>query len=236
MASFQFPATPDDLDTVVNPITGSTYQWRADLSKWVLTRQPETTGSDLIWEGDSPPDPIGDYKLWYSTDTLELYFYYCDANGVCAWLPTSVPIQVLEDLNAFAAQAEVDIDQLQYKQQLLQNTVDQLYRVSLAPPAISEHYLRYTGSGSELGNGMYQLSSSILIYKNNTSGIELPELKVGDQFAVIKFDGNVVRVEVIQRKGLIGGYFQFNVNSLTPDITPGTAEAANVQPINLVLY
>ena len=127
MAAFQFPATPVDTETVVNPITGSTYQWRADLSKWVLTRSPETTGSDLIWEGDSPPNPIGDYKLWYSTDTLELYFYYCDAHGVCAWVPTSVPIQVLEDLNAFAAQAEVDIDQLQYKQQLLQNALDQLY-------------------------------------------------------------------------------------------------------------
>ena len=36
---------------------------------------------DIIWEGDNPPNPIGDYKLWYSTDTLELYFHYCDANG-----------------------------------------------------------------------------------------------------------------------------------------------------------
>ena len=126
MPAFQFPAAPFDLQTVENTITGSTYQWRPELTKWVLTRQ-QTKVSDIIWEGDNPPDPIGDYKLWYSTDTLELYFYYCDANGVCAWVPTSVPIQVLEDLNAFAAQAEVDIDQLQYKQQLLQNTLDQLY-------------------------------------------------------------------------------------------------------------
>ena len=87
-----------------------------------------------------------------------------------------------------------------------------------------------------MGNGIYQLSSSILIYRNNTSGIELPELKVGDQFAVIKFDGNVVRVEVTQRRGVTGGYFQFGVNLLTPGILPGPAEAANVQPINLVLY
>jgi hypothetical protein len=98
---------------------------------------------DIIWEGDAPPNPIGDYKLWYSTDTLELYFYYCDANGVCAWLPTSVPIQVLEDLNAFAAQAEVDIDTLQYKQQLLQNALDQIYldlqtNSSVRPPIFSD--------------------------------------------------------------------------------------------------
>ena len=127
MAAFQFPADPFDLQTVENPITGSTYQWRPEFTKWVLIRPAQTTGSDIVWEGDNPPDPIGDYKLWYSTDTLELYFYFCDQNGVCAWVPTSVPIQVLEDLNAFAAQAEVDIDQLQYKQQLLQNALDQIY-------------------------------------------------------------------------------------------------------------
>ena len=99
MAAFQFPPTPFDLQTVENPITGSTYQWRADLTKWVLTRQAQTQVGDIIWEGDNPPDPIGDYKLWYSTDTLELYFHYCDANAVCAWVPTSAPITMLEDLD-----------------------------------------------------------------------------------------------------------------------------------------
>ena len=125
MAAFQFP-DPALQTTVTNPITGSTYQWKEPPGKWVVTVKMRDVG-DIIWEGDNPPDPIGDYKLWYSTDTLELYFYYCDAAGTCAWVPTSVPIQVLEDLNAFAAQAEVDIDQLQYKQQLLQNALDQLY-------------------------------------------------------------------------------------------------------------
>ena len=37
--AFQFPAAPTSLETVVNPITGSTYQWRDDLNKWILTRQ-----------------------------------------------------------------------------------------------------------------------------------------------------------------------------------------------------
>ena len=115
MAAFQFPDPAVGPTTVVNPITGSTYQWKEPPGKWVVTTQLREVG-DIIWEGDNPPDPVGDYKLWYSTDTLELYFYYCDASDVCAWVPTSVPIQVLEDLNTFAAQAEVDISQLQYKQ------------------------------------------------------------------------------------------------------------------------
>ena len=125
MAAFQFP-DPTVQQTVVNPITGSTYQWKEPPGKWVVTVSVRKV-DDIIYEGDNPPIPRGDYKLWYSTDTLELYFWYEDENGVGAWVPTSVPIQVLEDLNAFAAQAEVDIDQLQYKQTLLQNAVDQIY-------------------------------------------------------------------------------------------------------------
>ena len=141
MPAFQFP-DPTVQTTVKNPITGSTYQWKEDPGKWVMTVSIREVG-DIIWEGDAPPSPIGDYKLWYSTDTLELYFYYCDATGTCAWLPTSVPIQVLEDLNAFAAEAEIDIDQLQYKQQLLQNALDQIYldlqtNASVRPPIFSD--------------------------------------------------------------------------------------------------
>ena len=97
MAAFQFP-DPDDTQTVVNPITGSTYQWKEPPGKWVVTTKMRGV-SDIIYEGDNPPDPIGDYKLWYSTDTLELYFHYCDANAVCAWVPTSAPITMLEDLD-----------------------------------------------------------------------------------------------------------------------------------------
>ena len=99
--AFQFPATPTDLQIVPNPITGSNYQWRADLSKWVIIASGVNEYSDIIHEGPTPPvqapnDPI---KLWYSTDTLELYFYYCDVNDVCAWVPTSKPITMLEDLD-----------------------------------------------------------------------------------------------------------------------------------------
>ena len=56
-----------------------------------------------------PPDPIGDYKLWYSTDTLELYFYYCDINDVCAWVPTSAPITMLEDLDSAVFELRTDL-------------------------------------------------------------------------------------------------------------------------------
>jgi hypothetical protein len=97
MAAFQFP-DPAVQTTVINPITGSTYQWKEPPGKWVVTTKIREVG-DIIWEGDAPPSPIGDYKLWYSTDTLELYFYYCDAAGTCAWVPTSAPITMLEDLD-----------------------------------------------------------------------------------------------------------------------------------------
>ena len=97
MAAFNFP-DPTIQQTVTNPITGSTYQWKEPPGKWVVTTKLRGV-SDIIWEGDLPPDPIGDYKLWYSTDTLELYFHYCDVNSVCAWVPTSAPITMLEDLD-----------------------------------------------------------------------------------------------------------------------------------------
>ena len=98
MAAFQFP-DPAVQTTVTNPITGSTYQWKEPPGKWVVTVKMRDVG-DIIWEGDNPPNPIGDYKLWYSTDTLELYFHYCDAAGTCAWVPTSAPITMLESLEA----------------------------------------------------------------------------------------------------------------------------------------
>ena len=93
MAAFQFP-DPAVQDLVQNPITGSTYRWKADPGKWVIVAQ-STSASDFIWEGPNPPllapGDDSDYKLWYNTDTLELYFYYCDVNGSCAWVPTAKP-------------------------------------------------------------------------------------------------------------------------------------------------
>ena len=107
MAAFQFP-DPAVEQTVVNTLTGSTYQWKEDPGKWVITAKLREV-SDIIWEGDNPPNPVGDYKLWYSTDTLELYFYYCDANNVCAWVPTSAPITMLEDLDQGLFEVKQDL-------------------------------------------------------------------------------------------------------------------------------
>ena len=97
MAAFNFP-DPTIQQTVTNPITGSTYQWKEPPGKWVITAKV-LAGSDIIYEGDNPPIPRGDYKLWYSTDTLELYFWYEDENGNGAWVPTAAPITMLEDLD-----------------------------------------------------------------------------------------------------------------------------------------
>ena len=100
MPAFQFPDPIESgITTVTNPVTGSTYQWKEPPGKWVVTVKMREFG-DIIWEGDNPPSPIGDYKLWYSTDTLELYFYYCDVNDVCAWIPTSTPITQIDLLQA----------------------------------------------------------------------------------------------------------------------------------------
>ena len=107
MAAFQFP-NPAEQTTVTNPITGSTYQWKEPPGKWVVTVKMRDVG-DIIWEGDNPPSPIGDYKLWYSTDTLELYFHYCDVNNVCAWVPTSAPITMLEDLDEGLFEVKQDL-------------------------------------------------------------------------------------------------------------------------------
>ena len=98
MPAFTFP-DPTIETTVTNPITGSIYQWKEDPGKWVITAKVRAI-EDIIWEGDDEPDPNpGDYKLWYHTDELELYYWYEDVNGVGAWLPTSAPITMLEDLD-----------------------------------------------------------------------------------------------------------------------------------------
>ena len=94
--AFNFP-DPAEQQEVTNPITGSTYQWKNPPGKWVIVAK-ENAIVDIIYEGPNSPDPVGDYKLWYSTETLELYFHYTDANGNSAWVPTATPITTIEDL------------------------------------------------------------------------------------------------------------------------------------------
>ena len=134
MAAFQFP-DPALQTTVVNPITGSTYQWKEPPGKWVVTVKMRDVG-DIIWEGDSPPDPIGDYKLWYSTDTLELYFYYCDAAGTCAWVPTSAPITMLEDLDNTVFEIRRDLNQTNVAVRENENRIGRTIYFSDSAPAI----------------------------------------------------------------------------------------------------
>ena len=78
--------------------------------KWVVSTKVRAV-QDIIYEGDNPPIPRGDYKLWYSTDTLELYFWYEDVNGVGAWVPTSAPITMLEDLDNTVFEIRRDLNQ-----------------------------------------------------------------------------------------------------------------------------
>ena len=147
MAAFQFP-DPALQTTVVNPITGSTYQWKEPPGKWVVTVKMRDVG-DIIWEGDSPPDPIGDYKLWYSTDTLELYFYYCDAGGTCAWVPTSAPITMLEDLDNTVFELRTDLTSVNLAVRENENAIGRTVYFSDSPPAIYDDI----DSGNELADG-----------------------------------------------------------------------------------
>jgi len=120
MAAFNFP-DPLVQQTVTNTITGSTYQWKEPPGKWVVISRSQTS-TDIIYEGDTPPIPRGEYKLWYSTDTLELYFWYEDTNGTSAWIPTSKPITGLEAVIAEVDAAGVDIAQA--KREILENYDD----------------------------------------------------------------------------------------------------------------
>ena len=169
MAAFQFP-DPAVQTTVTNPITGSTYQWKEPPGKWVVTVKMRDVGS-IIWEGDNPPDPIGDYKLWYSTDTLELYFYYCDANSVCAWVPTSAPITMLEDLDNTVFELRTDLTSVNLAVRENENAIGRTIYFSDSPPAIYDDI----DSGNELADGTPIMVPNELNYKfwYDTARLEL---------------------------------------------------------------
>ena len=134
MAAFNFP-DPTIQQTVTNPITGSTYQWKEPPGKWVITTKVRAV-SDIIYEGDTPPTPRGEYKLWYSTDTLELYFWYEDVNGVGAWVPTSAPITMLEDLDAGLAEVKANVVAINQAVNTNENRIETIIAFSeTAPPA-----------------------------------------------------------------------------------------------------
>ena len=90
MSAFQFPDPSQGITTVVNPITGSTYQWKEPPGKWVLTTKRENT---TVWENDEPPVPNpGTFMFWYHTAELELYYWYSDENEKGAWVPTATAV------------------------------------------------------------------------------------------------------------------------------------------------
>jgi len=134
MAAFQFP-DPAVQQTVINPITGSTYQWKNDPGKWVVTVSVRNV-EDIIAEGDNPPIPRGDYKLWYSTDLLELYFWYEDANGNGAWVPTSAPITMLEDLDTAVSELRTDIYKVNIATSENENRIGRTVEFSDTAPTI----------------------------------------------------------------------------------------------------
>ena len=169
MAAFQFP-DPAIQQTVVNPITGSTYQWKEPPGKWVLTVSVRAV-EDIIAEGDNPPIPRGDYKLWYSTDTLELYFWYEDANGNGAWVPTSAPITMLEDLDNTVFELRTDLTSVNLAVRENENAIGRTVYFSDSPPAIYDDI----DSGNKLADGTPIMVPNELNYKfwYDTARLEL---------------------------------------------------------------
>ena len=159
MAAFQFP-DPAVQQTVVNPITGSTYQWKEPPGKWVVTVSVRKV-EDIVYEGDNPPVPRGDYKLWYSTDTLELYFWYEDENGNGAWVPTSAPITMLEDLDNTVFELRTDLTSVNLAVRENENAIGRTVYFSDSPPAIYDDI----DSGNELADGTPIMVPNELNYK-----------------------------------------------------------------------
>ena len=159
MAAFQFP-DPALQTTVTNPITGSTYQWKEPPGKWVVTVKMRDVG-DIIWEGDNPPNPIGDYKLWYSTDSLELYFYYCDVANTCAWVPTSAPITMLEQLDEGLFELRSDVTAVNLAVRENENAIGRTIYFSDSPPSIYDD----VDSGDTLADGTPIFLPNELNYK-----------------------------------------------------------------------
>ena len=183
MAAFQFP-NPSVQQTVVNPITGSTYQWKEPPGKWVVTVSVRKV-EDIVYEGDNPPIPRGDYKLWYSTDTLELYFWYEDENGNGAWVPTSAPITMLDDLDTAVAELRTDIQRVNSATSENQNRIGRtIYFSDVAPTIFPDDEIadiKVDKDGNLVpqldasGNQIYIITPSELNYKfwYDTARLEL---------------------------------------------------------------
>ena len=117
---FQFPANPKVGDTVINPLTGTTYEFKAP-GKWSI--QSLTSSGDIsVYEGPEPPPSASEYKLWFDTNSASLKYYYCDANNDCHWLTTAFNEEGVELLlSQLTAMSNVIID-LQTKVQTLEST------------------------------------------------------------------------------------------------------------------
>ena len=121
---FQFPANPSVGDTVINPTTGTTYEFESP-GKWnIKFVQPSSpvSGDISIYEGSTPPPAGSEFKLWFDTSTESLKYYYCDPNNDCNWVTTALSSEGVELLlSQLTAMSNVIID-LQTKVQTLEST------------------------------------------------------------------------------------------------------------------
>ena len=116
---FQFPANPSIGETVINPVTGTTYEW-ASPGRWVI--KTLSSESITVYEGSSEPPPASQYKLWFDTTTYSLKYYFCDDQGDCQWLTTAFNEEGVEQVLAQLQQMSNVIIELQTKVNTLENT------------------------------------------------------------------------------------------------------------------
>jgi len=84
---FQFPASPESGDSVLNPSTGVHYVWTAPPGQWRVKNIARANVS--VYEGTTAPPPEANYSLWFNTLTNTLLYYYCPPDENCQWVSTA---------------------------------------------------------------------------------------------------------------------------------------------------
>ena len=116
---FQFPANPSIGETVINPVTGTTYEWSAP-GRWAI--KTLSADSVTVYEGPTAPPPASHYQLWFDTTTNSLKYYYCGADEECTWITTAFNEEGVEAVLGQLAQMSNAIIELQSKVNTLENT------------------------------------------------------------------------------------------------------------------
>ena len=76
----------------------------------------------------------------------------------------------------------------------------------------------------------------MLIYKKGPGDRTIPELKVGDEFRVVKEDGNAMILEVTARQTPYAGKYKFGVTNKTPGVSLDASNELELFNVNFLFY